>query len=115
MQRHRHNDVESVPAQPFIIQGSMKPARYKMSQMKLARVFKFVNNLANDTATAVCGHSCVEVNRAMSTVGTCKCARDGTLEGFRACLTKWRHDASDPCLAVTTRSEEHTSELQSQS
>src|SRR2546430_15818569 len=34
MQRHRHNDVESVPAQSFIIQRSLEPARYKMSDRK---------------------------------------------------------------------------------
>jgi len=61
--------------------------------MNLATVFKFVDDLANDTATAVRGHGCVEVNRAMGTVGTGKGVGDRTLERFGAFLAKWRDDS----------------------
>ena len=78
----------------------MKPTRYKMAQVNLAPVFKLVNHLANDPATAVCGHGCVEVNRAMGTVGTGECAGDSAFERFRAFLAKWRDDADGLCFAL---------------
>src|SRR5438552_17293421 len=78
----------------------MKPTRYKMAQVNFASVFKFVDDLANDTATAVCGHGCVEVNRAMGTVGTGECAGDSALQRFRAFLAKSRDDADGLCFAL---------------
>src|SRR5213083_1534751 len=100
MQRHRYHEVESTPAQPFIVQRSAEPTRYEMAQVNLAPIFKFVNDLANDAATAICGHGCVEVNHAMRTVGTCKCACDGTLEGFGTFLAKWCDDTGGLCFAL---------------
>src|SRR6266487_2708323 len=90
-------------AQPFIVQRSMQPTRYKMAQVNVAPVFKFVNNLANNTATAVCGHGRLEVNCPMGAVGTCKCAFDGAVEWFRTFLAKWRADANGFCFALIAK------------
>src|SRR5207247_226220 len=100
---HRHHDMESMAAQPFIVQRSMQPTRYKMTQVNLASVFKFVNNLANDTATAVRGHGRLEVNCPMGAVGTCKWAFDGAVEWFRTFLAKWRADANGFCFALIAK------------
>src|SRR5262245_64578556 len=86
--------------QPFIIQCGTKPARYKMTQVNLVSVFKFVNYFANNTATAVCRHGCVEVDRAMRTIGASKNVGDRPFERLRACLAKWWHDADDLCFTV---------------
>ena len=64
-----------------------------MTEVNLAVVFKFVDDLANDTATAVCGYCSVEVNLAMGAVRTGKRAGDGTFKRFGAFLAKWRDDA----------------------
>jgi hypothetical protein len=53
-----------------------------MTQVDLAVVFEFVNDVANDTAAAVCGDRCVEVNRAMRAVCARKRTVDGTFEGL---------------------------------
>ncbi len=76
------NGTEMVIAQSFIIERSTKPARYKMTQVDLAVVFEFVNDVANDTAAAVCGDRCVEVNRAMRTIRAAKRCVDGSFEGL---------------------------------
>jgi len=80
MQRHRHDDVELLTAQPFIIERSTKPTRYKMTQMDLAIVFEFVNDVANDTAATVRGDSGVEVDRAMRTICAAKRSVDRAFE-----------------------------------
>jgi len=100
MKRHRHDYIEVALAKSFIVQRRVEPTRYKMAQMNLATVFKFVDDLANDTATAVRGHGCVEVNRAMGTVGTGKGVGDRTLERFGAFLAKWRDDPDGFCFAL---------------
>src|SRR5215831_2083931 len=82
-------------AQPFIIERRLKPARYKMAQVNLAAVFKFVDDFANDAAAAVCSHGCVEVDLAVGTVGAGKRASDRAFEGLRTCLAKWGRDADD--------------------
>src|SRR6266511_6188038 len=82
MERHRHDDVEFVIAQPFIIECSTKPARYNMTQVDLAVVFEFVNDVANDTAATVRGDRCVEVDRAMRTIGAAKRSVDGAFAGL---------------------------------
>src|SRR6266487_3627947 len=71
----------------------MEPARHKATQVNLPPVFKFMDDLANHAATAVCRHGCVEVNRAMGAVGTGKLAGNGAFEGLGAFLAKWRDDA----------------------
>jgi hypothetical protein len=53
-----------------------------MTQVDLAVVFEFVNDVANDTAATVRGDRGVEVNRAMGTVRARKRSVDGTFEGF---------------------------------
>jgi len=67
-------------AQSFIIQRSAKPARYKMTQMDLTVVFKFVNDIADDTAATVRGDRCAEVNGAMGTIRAAKGSVDGAFE-----------------------------------
>jgi hypothetical protein len=67
-------------AQPFIIECSTKPARYKMSQVDLAVVFEFVDNVANYTAAPVRSDCGVEVNRAMRTIRAAKGSVDGAFE-----------------------------------
>jgi|SRR6516225_11431733 len=100
MKGHRHDYIEVALAKSLIVQRRVEPTRYKMTQINLATILKFVDDLANDTATAVCGHGCVEVNRAMGTVRTDKSVDDRTLERFRAFLTKWRDDAGGFCFAL---------------
>jgi len=100
MKRHRHDYIEVALAKSFIVQRRVEPTRYKMAQMNLATVFKFVDDLANDTATAVCGHGCVEVNRAMGTVGARKYSGESAVERFRAFLAKWRDDPDGFCFAL---------------
>jgi hypothetical protein len=53
-----------------------------MTKVDLSVVFEFVDDVANDTAAAVCGDRCVEVNRAMRTIRARKRSVDGTLEGL---------------------------------
>src|SRR5262245_55703984 len=74
-----------------------------MTEVDLPVVFEFVDNVANDTATAVCGHGRVEVDRAMRTVRTAKRVADCAFEGLRTCLAKRRHDAYDLCFAAIAK------------
>jgi hypothetical protein len=100
VQGHWNDDVESAATKPFVIQRSMEPAPYKMTQVNLASVFKFVDDFANDTATPVCGHRCVKVNRAMGAVGAGKLAGNGAFEWLGAFLAKWRDNADGLCFAL---------------
>ena len=100
VQWHRHDDVELASAKPLVIQRSMEPARYQVTQVNLPSVFKFMDDLANDPTTAVCGHRCVEVDRAMGAVGADKLAGNGAFEGLGAFLAKWRYDADDLRFAL---------------
>src|SRR5262249_55043921 len=102
MQWHGNNQVEFTSAKAFIIKCRTKPARDEMSQVNLAPVLKVVNDLADDSATAVRGNRGVKVNRAMSTVSACECARDSTFERLGALLAKRRNDAQGLCLASRT-------------
>ena len=90
-------------AQPFIIERSAKPAPYKMTQMYLAVVFEFVNDVANDTAAAVCGDGCVEVDCAMRTVRAAKHSANGSFKGLGTSFAKWRRDADNLCFATITQ------------
>src|SRR4030095_9554633 len=78
----------------------MEPARYQMSQVNLARLFKFVNHMTNNPATSICRHGCVEVKSAMRAIGTGERARDRAFEGFGAFLTKRRRDADSFAFAL---------------
>ena len=100
MKWHRNDYIEVALAKSFIVERRVEPTPYKMTQINLATVFKFVDDLANDTTTAVRGHGCVEVNRAMGTVGTGKGIGDRTLERFRAFLAKWRDNPDGFCFAL---------------
>jgi hypothetical protein len=53
-----------------------------MTQVDLTVVFEFVDDIANNTAAAVCGDRCVEVDRTMRTVRAGKRSVDGTFEGL---------------------------------
>jgi hypothetical protein len=53
-----------------------------MTQVDLAVVFELVNDVANDTAAAICGYRCVEVDRAMHTVRARKRSVNGAFEGL---------------------------------
>src|SRR2546430_10147114 len=83
----------------FVIQRSTEPARYEVAQMNLPPVFKFMNDMTNDSTTAVCGHCGFEMKCAMSTVRTRERARDRTFERFGAFLAKRRDDAGCLCFA----------------
>jgi len=91
--------IKVVSAQPFVIQRSTEPARYEMAQMNLPPVFKFMNDMTDDPATAVCGHCGFEMKCAMGTVRTRERARDRTFERFGAFLAKRRDDAGCLCFA----------------
>ena len=69
-----------VIAHPLIVERSAKPARHKMTQVDLAVVFEFVDDVANDPAAAVCGDSCVKMNRAMRTIRAAKRRVDRAFE-----------------------------------
>src|SRR5256886_6726351 len=71
-----------------------------MSQMNLTAVLKVMNDLADNTAAAVCGHCCIKVNCAMGAVGTCEHGRNSAIEGFGALLTKRRDDTHGFCFAL---------------
>src|SRR5439155_10684274 len=75
------------------MQRRTEPARYQMTQVNLAPVFKFMNDNANDPSTAVSSHRGVEMKRAMGTIRTRERARDRTFERFGAFLAKGRDDA----------------------
>jgi hypothetical protein len=90
-------------AQPFIIERSAKPAPYKMTQMHLAVVFEFVDDVSNDTATAVCGDGCVKIDCAMRTVRAAKRNANGSFKGLRTSFAKWRRDADNLCFATITQ------------
>src|SRR5262249_1520741 len=90
-------------AQPFIIDCSAKPAPYKMTQMHLAVVFEFVNDVSNDTAAAVCGDGCIKIDCAMRTVRAAKRSGNGSFKGLRTCFAKWRRDADGLCFATITQ------------
>src|SRR5262249_53181186 len=72
MQRHRYDDIEALVAQSFIIESSTKPACYKMTQVCLAVVFEFVDDIPNDSAATVCSNRNIEVDRAMRTIRAAK-------------------------------------------
>jgi hypothetical protein len=93
MQWHGYNYVELATAQALVLERCAEPMRHEMSQMNLMPVLKVVDDLADDPATPVCCHCCIEVNRAMGTVGACERARNSSFEGFGALLTKRRNDA----------------------
>src|SRR5205823_12181259 len=99
MQWHRHDHVELAPSETLIVKRCVEPTCYEMSQMNLTAVLKIMNDLADNTAAAVCGHCCIKVNCAMGAVGTCEHGRNSALEGFGALLTKWCDDTHGFCFA----------------
>src|SRR4030095_11672865 len=100
MQWDGDDDVKFTPAKTFIVKRRIEPTRHEMSQMNLAPVLKIVNDLANDTAPAVCGHRCIKVNFAMGAVGASERRRYSALEGLGTLLAKWRNDTHGFCFAL---------------
>src|SRR5215217_6120185 len=100
MQWHRYDHIEFAAAKPFVVERSAEPARHKMLKMNLARIFEFVNDLANHTAATIRGHRCVEMHRPMCAVRTRKCMADRTFKCLRAFLAKWWDDADRLCFAI---------------
>jgi hypothetical protein len=92
MQWDGHDYVELAPAKTFIFKRCAEPTCHEMSQVNLTPVLKIVNDLANDTAAAVRGHSCIKVNFAMRTVGACERGLNSAFEGLGTLLAKWRND-----------------------
>jgi hypothetical protein len=103
MQWDGHNDVKMTPAKTFIVKCRIEPARHKMSQMNLTAVLKIVNDLANDTAAAVCGHRCIKVNFAMGAIGASERGRDSAFEGLGTLLAKWWDDTHGFCFALLAK------------
>src|SRR5438552_16121617 len=103
MQRHCNDNVKSVAPKPRIIERCAEPACNKMAQIDLAAVFKFVNNFADDPATAIGGDRSVKMNCAMGAVRTCERADNRTLKRFRASCTKRWNDADHFLLALCTK------------
>src|SRR6266516_7348165 len=81
MQWDRNNDAELTRTQPFVFQRGTEQTGYKMAKLNLAPVFKFVNDLANNTAPAVCGDGGVKVDLAVGAVGARKYASNSAVEG----------------------------------
>ena len=74
-----------------------------MTQINLAPVFKVVNDLANNPATAVCRNGRVVMNGAMRAIGAGERARYGAFERLGALLAKWRDDADSFSFAVVAQ------------
>src|SRR5205809_7430423 len=69
-----------------------------MTEMDLAPVLKVMDNLANDSATAIRRDSSVKMNRAMSAVRANKSAGNCAFERFGAFPAERRDDARGLCL-----------------
>jgi hypothetical protein len=61
-----------------------------------------VNDLTNNSATAVCGNGGVEVNGTMGAISTGEFTGNRAFEWFGAFLAKRRDNADDLCLALIT-------------
>src|SRR5260370_32062132 len=93
MQRHWNDNVKSMAAKPGIIEGRAEAACHQMAQIDLAAVFKIVNNLTDDPATAIGGSRSVKMNFAMGAVRTRKLTDNCAFKRFRASCTKRRNNA----------------------
>jgi hypothetical protein len=100
MQWDGHDYVKFTPAKTFIVKRPIEPARHEVAQVNLMPVLKIMNDLANDTTTAVCGHRCIKVNFAMGAIGASECGCYSAFEGFRTLLAKWRNDTHGFCFAL---------------
>src|SRR6266567_2017375 len=99
MQRHWNNNVESAAAQPRIVKCGGEPARHQMTEVDLAPVLKIMDDLANDSATAIRRNSSVKMNRAMSAVRANERAGNCAFERFGAFPAKGRDNARGLLLA----------------
>src|SRR6266853_6803888 len=99
MQRHWNNNVESAAAQPRIVKSGGEPARHQMTEMDLVPVLKVMDDLANDSATAIRRDSSVKMNRAMRAVRANKRAGNCAFEWFGAFPAKGLDDAHGLLLA----------------
>ncbi len=103
MQWDGHDDIKFTPAKTFIVKRRIEPTRYEMSQVNLTAVLKVVNDPANDTAAAVCGHRCIKVNFAMGAVGASERRRYSAFEGLRTLLAKGCNDTHGFCFALLAK------------
>jgi hypothetical protein len=101
MQWHGHEYVELASAKTLIVKGCAEPTCHEVPQVNLAPVLKVVNDLADNTATAVCRHCCIKVDFAMGAVGAFKHARNSAFEGLGALLAKRRNDTHGLCFALS--------------
>src|SRR5260370_5334960 len=99
MQRHWNDNVKSMAAKPGMIEGRAEAACHQMAQIDLAAVFKIVNNLTDDPATAIGGSRSVKMNFAMGAVRTRKLTDNCAFKRFRASCTKRRNNARGLFLA----------------
>jgi len=74
-----------------------------MTQINLTPVLKGVNDLADDPATAISCDGCIEMNRAMGTVGACKRVRDCAFKWLGALLAKRCDNADGFCVALIAK------------
>jgi hypothetical protein len=100
MQWDGHDYVKYTPAKTFIVKRRVEPTRHEVSQVNLMPVLKIVNDLANDTAAAVCGHRSIKVNFAMGAVGTSERGRYSAFEGLGTLLAKGCNDTHGFCFAL---------------
>ena len=103
MQWDGHYYVKFTPAKTFIVKRSIEPTRHEVPQVNLTPVLKIVNDLANDTAAAVCGHRCIKVNFAMGAIGASERGRDSAFEGLGTLLAKGRNDTHGFCFALLAK------------
>src|SRR5205823_10363081 len=75
-----------------------EPACYQMTEMHLAPVLKIMDDLANDSATAIRRDSSIKMNRAMSAVRANKGAGNCAFERFGAFPAERRDDARGLCF-----------------
>src|SRR5260370_39841599 len=99
MKRHWNDNVKSVAVQPRIIEACTEPPCQQMAQIDLAAVFKIVNNLADDPATAIGGDRGVKMNCAMGAVRTRKLTDNCAFKRFRTSCTKRRNNTRGLFLA----------------
>jgi hypothetical protein len=100
MQWDGHDYVELTPAKTFIVKRCPKPTCHQVPQVNLTPVLKIVNDLANDTAAAVCGYCRIEVNFAMGAVGARERGLNRAFEGLGTLLAKWRNNTHGFCVAL---------------
>src|SRR5205823_14620809 len=87
-----NDNVKSVAVKAGIIQACAEPACHQMAHIDFAAVFKIVNTLADDPATAIGGDRSVKMHRAMGAVRTRKLTDNCAVKRFRtSCTKRWNN------------------------